>query len=170
MTALSVLMSTLASPILGAAFSLLFYVIGHTSADIKDLAVRSGSGSVKMVANLIYHSLPNLEYLNVRSKVDTRRAYRHRLYRVCVLLRSALCSCVSRHRHPGISPKGIQVKKPVTILLALVLVAAAAAISRVGATLDERRYSGDIVEELTYFPSGRFLKVADLGYGTWSPM
>jgi ABC-type transport system involved in multi-copper enzyme maturation permease subunit len=69
LTALSVLMSTLASPILGAAFSLLFYVIGHTSADIKDLAVKSGSGSVKVVADLIYHSLPNLEYLNVRSKV-----------------------------------------------------------------------------------------------------
>jgi ABC-2 type transport system permease protein len=69
LTALSVLMSTLASPILGAAFSLLFYLIGHTSADIKDLAGKSASGSVKMVANLVYHSLPNLEYLNVRSKV-----------------------------------------------------------------------------------------------------
>jgi len=58
------------------------------------------------------------------------------------------------------------VRKPVTILLALALVAAAAAISRVGATLDERRYSGDIVEELTYFPSGRFLELADLGFGS----
>jgi tetratricopeptide (TPR) repeat protein len=57
-------------------------------------------------------------------------------------------------------------KKPVTIFLALVLVAAAAAISRISATLDERRYSDDVVEELTYFPSGRFLKVADLGFGS----
>jgi tetratricopeptide (TPR) repeat protein len=56
------------------------------------------------------------------------------------------------------------VKNPVTILLVLVLVVAAAAISRVAFTLDERRYSGDVVEELTYFPSGKFLKVADLGF------
>jgi len=69
LTALSVLMSTLASPILGAVFSLLFYVIGHTSADIKDLAVKSGSGAVKVFASLMYHILPNLEYLNVRNKV-----------------------------------------------------------------------------------------------------
>lgn len=69
LTALSVLMSTLCSPILGAIFTLLLYVAGHTSADLKELAVRFGSGSVKALAHFGYYVLPNLEYLNVKSKV-----------------------------------------------------------------------------------------------------
>jgi ABC-type transport system involved in multi-copper enzyme maturation permease subunit len=69
LTALSVLMSTLCSPILGAIFTLLLYVAGHTSTDLKELAARFGSASVKAVAQVSYHVLPNLEYLNVKSKV-----------------------------------------------------------------------------------------------------
>ena len=69
LTALSVLMSTIASPILGAIFSLLLYVIGHASADVKDLAVRFGSGTLRAISDVVYYALPNLEYLNVRSKV-----------------------------------------------------------------------------------------------------
>lgn len=69
LTALSVLMSTLASPVLGAIFSLLLYVIGHTSGDIRELAVRFGSGTIRAVTDVVYYALPNLEYLNVRSKV-----------------------------------------------------------------------------------------------------
>ena len=69
LTALSVLMSTIASPILGAVFSLLLYVIGHASADVKDLATRFGSGTLRAISDVAYYALPNLEYLNVRSKV-----------------------------------------------------------------------------------------------------
>jgi ABC-type transport system involved in multi-copper enzyme maturation permease subunit len=69
LTALSVLMSTLCSPILGAIFTLLLYIAGHTSADLKELAVRFGSASVKALAHFGYYVLPNLEYLNVKSKV-----------------------------------------------------------------------------------------------------
>jgi len=69
LTALSVLMSTIASPILGAIFSLLLYVIGHASADVKDLATRFGSGTLRAISDVVYYALPNLEYLNVRSKV-----------------------------------------------------------------------------------------------------
>ncbi|HVP56478.1 MAG TPA: hypothetical protein VMU02_00140 [bacterium] len=53
----------------------------------------------------------------------------------------------------------------VTVMMVLVLISAAAAITKVAATLDHRRYEGDVVEELTYFPSGRFLELADLGFG-----
>lgn len=67
--ALSVLMSTLASPILGAIFSLLLYVIGHTIADVRDLAAAFGSGSLRILTEVIYYVVPNLEYLNVRNKV-----------------------------------------------------------------------------------------------------
>lgn len=69
LTALSILMSTLCSPILGAIFTLMLYFVGHTSADLKDLASRFGSTSVKIASNVIYYTLPNLEYLNIRSKV-----------------------------------------------------------------------------------------------------
>ena len=69
LTALSVLMSTLCSPILGAIFTILLYIAGHTSADLKELAVRFGSVSVKAMAHFGYYVLPNLEYLNVKSKV-----------------------------------------------------------------------------------------------------
>ena len=69
LTSLSIMMSTICSPILGAIFSFLLYIIGHTSADLKELAVRFGSGSLKVMANVFYYSLPNLEYLNVRGKV-----------------------------------------------------------------------------------------------------
>jgi tetratricopeptide (TPR) repeat protein len=58
------------------------------------------------------------------------------------------------------------VRKPVTVLLVTVMIAAGAAIVRLGATLDQRRYADDIIEELTYFPSGRFMTLADLGFGT----
>jgi ABC-type transport system involved in multi-copper enzyme maturation permease subunit len=69
LTALSVLMSTIASPILGAVFSMLIYVIGHASGDVKELAVRFGTGPIQAVSNAVYYGLPNLEYLNVKSKV-----------------------------------------------------------------------------------------------------
>jgi ABC-type transport system involved in multi-copper enzyme maturation permease subunit len=69
LTAMSILMSTVASPILGAVFSALLYVIGHASADVKELAARFGSGVLKAVTDAVYYTLPNLEYLNVRSKV-----------------------------------------------------------------------------------------------------
>jgi ABC-type transport system involved in multi-copper enzyme maturation permease subunit len=67
--ALSILMSTLCSPILGAIFTLILYVVGHTSGDLKELAVRFGSPSVGTLSKIVYYSLPNLEYLNVRGKV-----------------------------------------------------------------------------------------------------
>jgi ABC-type transport system involved in multi-copper enzyme maturation permease subunit len=67
--ALSVLMSTVASPILGAILSLLLYMIGHTIADVRDLAAAFGTSSLKLVTDVVYYAIPNLEYLNVRSKV-----------------------------------------------------------------------------------------------------
>jgi ABC-type transport system involved in multi-copper enzyme maturation permease subunit len=69
LTALSIMMSTLCSPILGAIFTLLLYFIGHTSGDLKELAARFGSRSVRLLTGIMYYALPNLEYLNVRGKV-----------------------------------------------------------------------------------------------------
>jgi tetratricopeptide (TPR) repeat protein len=50
------------------------------------------------------------------------------------------------------------------IVLVLLLIGAVAGVCGLGTVLDYQRYSGDIVEELTYFPSGRFLRIASLGY------
>jgi hypothetical protein len=47
-----------------------------------------------------------------------------------------------------------------------VLVAASFLIYALGVTLNYSRYSNDVVEELMYFPSGRLLGIASLGYDT----
>lgn len=57
-------------------------------------------------------------------------------------------------------------KRSTSIALVVVLVASAAAIYAIRSGLDYRRYSGDVVEELMYYPSGRLLRVADLGFGS----
>ncbi len=69
LTSMSILMSVVCTPILGAIFSFLLYIIGHTSGDLRELAQHFGSGSVKLLTNLAYYVLPNLEYFNIRSKV-----------------------------------------------------------------------------------------------------
>lgn len=68
LTALSIMMSTICSPILGAIFTMMLYVVGHTSADLKDLAGRFGTSVVQFFSDVVYYALPNLEYLNVRDK------------------------------------------------------------------------------------------------------
>lgn len=69
LTSLSILMSVICSPILGAIFTFLLYIIGHTSGDLRELAQHFGSGSVKVLTNIGYYVLPNLEYFNIRGKV-----------------------------------------------------------------------------------------------------
>ncbi len=69
LTSLSILMSVVCSPILGAIFTFLLYIIGHTSGDLRELAQQFGSGSIKTVTSLTYFILPNLEYFNIRGKV-----------------------------------------------------------------------------------------------------
>jgi ABC-type transport system involved in multi-copper enzyme maturation permease subunit len=69
LTSLSILMSVTCSPILGAIFTFLLYIIGHTSGDLRDLAQHFGSGSARTITDVAYHVLPNLEYFNIRAKV-----------------------------------------------------------------------------------------------------
>jgi len=51
-------------------------------------------------------------------------------------------------------------------VLVAALAASLAAMYPLGQALESRRYSGDVVEELTYFPSGRLIKIADLGFSS----
>ena len=55
-------------------------------------------------------------------------------------------------------------RRSVSIGLAVILIAAGVLIYLIRSGMDYRRYSADVVEELTYYPSGRLLKVADLGF------
>jgi tetratricopeptide (TPR) repeat protein len=58
------------------------------------------------------------------------------------------------------------VSRPARMLLLIVLVASAASVYPLRQALQCRRYSNDVVEELTYYPSGKLLKVADLGFSS----
>jgi hypothetical protein len=57
------------------------------------------------------------------------------------------------------------VRKRVCIPIAFLL-AAGFLVYVLGTTLNYRRYSDDVVEELMYFPSGHLLEVASMGYET----
>jgi hypothetical protein len=57
------------------------------------------------------------------------------------------------------------VNKQVMISLAVLMVAGFL-IYALGTTLNFRRYSDDVVEEMLYFPSGHLLEVASMGYET----
>jgi hypothetical protein len=50
------------------------------------------------------------------------------------------------------------------LVLVVALTGIVFAIYGLSIALNYQRYSGDVVEELTYFPSGRFLQIASLGY------
>jgi tetratricopeptide (TPR) repeat protein len=48
----------------------------------------------------------------------------------------------------------------------VLLVGLGGSVYLVGRSLEYQRYSGEVIEELMYFPSGRFLEVASMGYET----
>ena len=52
------------------------------------------------------------------------------------------------------------------LVLVTALIGIVVGIYGLSVALNYARYTGDIEEELTYFPSGRFLKIASLGYRT----
>lgn len=53
-----------------------------------------------------------------------------------------------------------------TVSALLIVVVAGFLIYALGTTLNYQRYSGDVEVELMYFPSGKFLEIASLGYET----
>lgn len=67
-TALALFFSTFSSATLSAIMTLAFYVIGHLTADLKGLAAKSQSESLKGVLNALYYVCPNLEALNIKGQ------------------------------------------------------------------------------------------------------
>jgi len=67
-TAFSVLLSTAASPILGALVVFSIYVVGHATNILIDLPPHFDDTFARRVMELAYYILPNLSNLNVRAE------------------------------------------------------------------------------------------------------
>lgn len=69
LTAVTVLFSSFTTPTLSAIFTLSIFVIGHLSADLRLFAERFGGPSLKVMTNVLYYLLPNLEHFNIKGQV-----------------------------------------------------------------------------------------------------
>jgi len=67
-TALALLMSTLASPILGAIIVFSLYVVGHATGILIDLPPHFDGTAAKWMIELLYYILPNLANFNIRAE------------------------------------------------------------------------------------------------------
>lgn len=64
MTAVALLFSCFSSPALSALFTLLIFLIGRWSSDLKLFADTSNSGLTRTISSALYHLLPNLASFN----------------------------------------------------------------------------------------------------------
>ena len=60
LTAIALLFSSFSSPALSALLTFMVFIIGHFSADLKNLAVSLGSSSARTLFTALYYLLPNL--------------------------------------------------------------------------------------------------------------
>jgi ABC-type transport system involved in multi-copper enzyme maturation permease subunit len=67
-TALALFFSAFSSSTVSAIMTLGFYMIGHLTADLKGIATKSSSETVKAVVTGLYYLCPNLETLNIKGQ------------------------------------------------------------------------------------------------------
>lgn len=67
-TALALFFSTFSSSTVSAMVTLGLYVIGHLTADLKGIAAKSASETIKAVMTALYYLCPNLEALNIKGQ------------------------------------------------------------------------------------------------------
>jgi ABC-type transport system involved in multi-copper enzyme maturation permease subunit len=65
LTGVALLFSTFSSPALSALMTFFVFIIGHFSADLKNLANTSGSSAARLVFRSLYYLLPNLANYSV---------------------------------------------------------------------------------------------------------
>lgn len=70
LTAFSILLSTLVSPILGAIIVVSFYVTGHATEVFKDLPSQFDGTMSKHVLEFLYYIIPNLSLFNLQSEAS----------------------------------------------------------------------------------------------------
>ena len=68
-TAVAILFSSFSTPILSSLFSLCFYLIGHFSWSLETLIKKIPAGVLKVLAQIIYTILPDLENFNFKTEV-----------------------------------------------------------------------------------------------------
>lgn len=67
-TAFSILLSTLVSPILGAIVVVSFYFAGHATEIFRNLPTEFEGTAVKSVLEVVYYIIPNLNLFNLQSE------------------------------------------------------------------------------------------------------
>ncbi|MCS7250732.1 MAG: ABC transporter permease [candidate division WOR-3 bacterium] len=68
-TSLAIFFSTFTTPLTASIFTFILYFIGHLTRDLKALAQISKSPIVKVIANFLYYTLPNLANFDIKGKV-----------------------------------------------------------------------------------------------------
>ncbi|MGB8953366.1 MAG: ABC transporter permease [Candidatus Aminicenantales bacterium] len=69
LTSVAILFSSFSTPILSSLFSLCFYLIGHSSWGLELLIKKTKSGLVKILLQILYILLPDLENFNLKTEV-----------------------------------------------------------------------------------------------------
>jgi len=67
--AVAFLFSTFSTSFLSGMFTLSIFIIGHFTRDLKSLAQTTEDALFQKISNVIYYVLPNLEYLNFKTRV-----------------------------------------------------------------------------------------------------
>lgn len=69
MTSASILLSVVASPVLGSVFALGFFAIGHLAASLQDFAAAAPTAAARAIGQVLRYVVPNLEVFNLRAEV-----------------------------------------------------------------------------------------------------
>jgi ABC-type transport system involved in multi-copper enzyme maturation permease subunit len=68
-TSVAILFSTFSTPILSSIFTLAFYLIGHFAWGLETLITKIQSGFLKLLAQIFYTLLPDLENFNYKTEI-----------------------------------------------------------------------------------------------------
>lgn len=68
-TAVALLFSSFSTPFLSGIFTLSIFIIGHLMSDLKAFSDRKLEAAQKMIVDILYFVLPNLEFLNIKGLV-----------------------------------------------------------------------------------------------------
>jgi ABC-type transport system involved in multi-copper enzyme maturation permease subunit len=66
LAAMAVFFASFTTPILAAAFSFAFFLIGHLLSDVRAYGSRSKSEAAKVLTSAVYRALPDLELFNLK--------------------------------------------------------------------------------------------------------
>lgn len=69
LTAAAMLLSVVASPVLGSVFALGFFVIGHLAGSLADFVAGAPTAGVRLLGQALRYAVPNLEVFNLRAEV-----------------------------------------------------------------------------------------------------